>query len=971
MPRIRMRAAPQVLLSLPPAMAGRFARVTGLRPPEWVAACDPAGAKLGSGGGVARMLQEGWRSTAAGMSFGDWLGGAQKLVWLAGGSSRRLPAYAACGKVLLPMPVLRWSVGQRLDQTLLDLQAPLLLQILAEAPESARVLVASGDVFLHLEGPLPTLPDADIVGIGMWVRPEVARDFGVFFCPHGEPGCLDFFLQKPSPEEIRAFSETHLFLVDTGLWLLSAKAVGVLMAKCGARAGTAEFAGDVPGWCELYSGIGPGLGKHPNRPDPDLAGLTSAVAALPGARFLHLGTNRQLIGAVSELQNLQLDQTKLGGLSAQPHPDQHITNARFEPGRNRSETPLLWIENATVPASWELRGGHVITNVPANDWRLSLPKGACLDCVPVEGGIALRTYHIDDPFKGPIGDPTTQWHGIPAAAWLATRTIALERAGIDPRCDVHDAPIFPVVPPGAIDAGFVQWLFEAGSDLEASARHRAFWLAQPRWSAAQLGERADLDKVDALRDGHLRESVALLASRWRSSPFLRLDLGGTARLCADAPPELPGIETAPPLARVHALMFEAASIRLRGEPPERWGASESEAFSVLRNAILEDGLRRPANPRCRLQEDQIVWGRSPVRLDLAGGWSDTPPYCFEHGGKVVNLAVDLNGQPPIQVFARIGDRPEITIRSIDLGVEERVRTFDELAGYADPSSGFALAKAALALAGFLPRFRADGGAATLEDQLRAFGGGIEISLLCAVPKGSGLGTSSILAATLLGTLSDLCDLGWDHAELVRRTLALEQMLTTGGGWQDQAGGIYRGVKLIETAPGLDQTPTLRWLPEHLFDAGNANRRILLYYTGITRLAKGILQEIVRGMFLNSGAHLSLLGELSGHAEATYRAVQTGDWEALCAAVRRSWEINRRLDPGTNPASVQSILDRVAPHIAAAKLLGAGGGGYLLLLARDEGAAARLRAELETHPPNAKARFVNFEVSHTGLQVTRS
>jgi len=917
------------------------------------------------------MLQEGWRATGDRMTFDGWLDASQKLVWLAGGSSRRLPAYAACGKVLLPMPVLRWSVGQRLDQTLLDLQAPLLRRLLSEAPASARVLVASGDVFLHLNGPLPTLPEADIVGIGMWVRPEVAKDFGVFFCPHDDPGQLDFFLQKPTAEEIGSLSRTHVFLVDTGLWLLSRRAVTVLIAKCGGRGDNVEYPGDIPGFCELYSGIGPGIGPQARQPDPDLAGLTSAVAALPDARFFHLGTSRQLIHAVSELQNLQLDQTKLGGMAAQPHPEQHITNARFESAQNRGETPLLWIENSTVPASWELRGGHVITNVPENSWRLALPRGGCIDCVPVEGGMALRTYHIDDPFKGEVGDAATLWHGIPAAAWLAGRAIAPEQAGIDPRCDIQEAPLFPVVPAEAIDETFVQWLFDSGSDRAASAQHRAAWLAAPRRSAAQLSECADLDRTDAQRAGHFDAAIALLASRWRSGPFLRLDLGATAQRCATTPPSLPGIEEAPPFARVHAAMFDAAAARLRGEPPEIWATREEQAFKVLRTAVLEKTLSHPVTPRCGLQEDQIIWGRSPVRLDLAGGWSDTPPYCFEQGGKVVNLAVDLNGQPPIQVFARVSHEPEIVVRSIDLGVGQRIRTFEELDSFADPASGFALAKAALALAGFLPQFREGPGVGTLADQLRNFGGGIEISLLCAVPKGSGLGTSSVLAATLLATLSDLCSLGWDHAELVRRTLALEQMLTTGGGWQDQTGGIYRGVKLIETDPGLDQTPTLRWLPEHLFDASNANRRILLYYTGITRMAKGILQEIVRGMFLNSGPHLALLGELAGHAETTYRAIQTGNWDALCSAVRRSWEINCRLDPGTNPPAVQQVLDRIGPQLAAAKLLGAGGGGYLLIFAHDEAAAARIRSELELHPPNPRARFVSFEVSHAGLQVTRS
>ena len=148
------------------------------------------------------------------------------------------------------------------------------------------------------------------------------------------------------------------------------------------------------------------------------------------------------------------------------------------------------------------------------------------------------------------------------------------------------------------------------------------------------------------------------------------------------------------------------------------------------------------------------------------------------------------------------------MRSIDLGVEERVRTYEELDTFAQPDSAFALAKAAFALAGFLPRFHADGGFASLEKQLRDFGGGIELSLLSAVPKGSGLGTSSILAATVLAALGDLCGLNWDRNVLFTRTLALEQMLTTGGGWQDQAGAIFRGIKLIETAPGLAQKPTI-------------------------------------------------------------------------------------------------------------------------------------------------------------------
>jgi galactokinase/mevalonate kinase-like predicted kinase len=337
----------------------------------------------------------------------------------------------------------------------------------------------------------------------------------------------------------------------------------------------------------------------------------------------------------------------------------------------------------------------------------------------------------------------------------------------------------------------------------------------------------------------------------------------------------------------------------------------------------------------------------------------------------LNLAVNLNGQPPIQVFARVSPNLELVVRSIDLGVEQRISDFEELDTFAEARGEFSLAKAALALAGFLPRFHAEGGAGSLRDLLKSFGGGIELSMLAAVPKGSGLGTSSILAATLLATLSDLCGLNWDRGMLFTRTLALEQLLTTGGGWQDQAGAIYRGIKLIETQPGLTQKPSVRWLPDHLFDRAYANRTILLYYTGITRLAKNILHEIVRGMFLNSPTCLRTVAEIASNADRGFAALQECSYEGLIETARRSWELNQQLDSGTNPREVQSILERCGSDLAATKLLGAGGGGFLLMFARSEEAANRIRTELTANPPNSRARFVEFSVSDTGLQLTRS
>ena len=285
-------------------------------------------------------------------------------------------------------------------------------------------------------------------------------------------------------------------------------------------------------------------------------------------------------------------------------------------------------------------------------------------------------------------------------------------------------------------------------------------------------------------------------------------------------------------------------------------------------------------------------------------------------------------------------------------------------------SPFSIAKAALSLAGFSPEFSATS-FPSLEAQLELFGGGLEITTLAAVPKGSGLGTSSILAATVLGTLAETCDLNWDNAKISQMTLVLEQLLTTGGGWQDQLGGIMQGIKIIETKPGLEQLPVIRWLPNQLFTDVEYKSSMLLYYTGITRVAKNILAEIVRGMFLNSGRKIGLLEEIGDHATDTFDVIQRGDYRHLGRQIEKSWQLNNKLDAGTNTPEIQQMLGKVSPYLIGKKLAGAGGGGFMLMLARDSDATKKIREILNAEPLNANARFVDFQLSETGLQISRS
>ena len=961
----------QYLLSVPAAMRSHLAQCEPRIAARVFAASDPAGRPLGSGGGSAWLLEAAWRAGGSGRTFADWLSGGFKIIVHGGGESRRLPSYAAPGKLFLPLPVFRWALGQRLDQTLFDAQRPLLEALANNAAAGSRVMIVSGDVLIRAGHELPALPDADIVAIGLGAKPETAQHFGVFFCPHHAPDRLAFFLQKPAPDQIRELANEHLYFVDTGIWLLSMRAVSALLAQCGWDEERQAFRDGAPAACSVYDQIGLHLGSMPREPHPVFSKLTTAVVTLPDGTFQHFGNSRDLIESTWQLQNLGMDHTDPGMVRGGLHPRQFLQNAIFNFPLRRETNHTLWVENSFIPASWRLAHEHVLTGVPENKWALHLEPGVCLDFIPVGvENVAVRCYGMGDVFRGRLGDRTTRWFDRPVTDWFTARGLSLAEAKLDPALDIQSAPLFPVVDPAKVAGDFIEWLFAAKP--VADAHWSQLWLELPRLSAGELLQQANLERLYAQRR-HFREAVLpQLARNHRHSIFYRLDLDAAAELYAAStlplPPSPQATATRDPLLGVHDQVFRAAVLRRRHAPD--WEGQEAAAFDLLREALVTPVTVAAVQPKRCVLEDQIIWGRSPVRLDLAGGWTDTPPYCLEHGGQVVNVAVDLNGQPPIQVFARMCERPELVVRSIDLGLEEHLTTYADVADYRRIQSGFSIARAAFALVGFHPDFNG-GSHASLEAQLRALGGGVEISLLAAVPKGSGLGTSSILAATLLGVLAEFCGLNWNTDEIFRRTLALEQMLSSGGGWQDQVGGLLHGVKLIETRVGLDQKPTVRWLPERFFTGGYANDSLLLYYTGLTRVAHNILREIVRNIFLNAGETLDCVRSIGRNAFMAQDAIQRQDYEAFAAAIRHSWELNQRLDAGTNTPATQAILDAIADDLLAAKLLGAGGGGYFLLVARNPDAARRIRRTLTERPPNPRARFVDFSLSGTGLQITRS
>lgn len=939
------------LLSLPPNVVDCFHEL-GEGGAECFCTSDPIGARLGSGGGTTWLLESCWQVEAAGIPFEEWLGQEKRVLLHAGGQGRRLPAYAPSGKVLTPIPVFRWARGQRLSQDLLSLQLPLYRQILAKAPASLHTLVASGDVYIRCNEPLQEIPEADVVCYGLWVDPNLATNHGVFVSRRETPGVLDFMLQKPSLKELGQLSETHLFLMDIGIWLLSDRAVR-LLAKHSKRED-----GKVWNFYDLYADFGLNLGRNPRKHDEELNGLSVAILPLPGGEFYHYGTSRELISSTLAVQNLVRDQRAIMQRKVKPHPAMFVQNAVLYSSLEASNSEL-WIENSCIGKHWTLHDHHILTGIPRNDWTLCIPAGICIDVAPWgERSYAARPYGFSDSFKG--AKEEARWMGKPIVDWCTERGVELPDFE-----DIQAAPLFPVCTSVEELGLLLRWMVSE----PALAEGKRLWVEAEKLSANQLLDGANLRRLFAQRESFRKEDWKMLARNHNRSVFYQLDLADAARefvrFGLEAPDALPAEE--PLMKRIHNQALRARIFQLGGK---EFAEEQQKAFALLREGLTQVVEQDKQTPRMQVYPDQIVWGRSPVRIDLAGGWTDTPPYCLFAGGNVVNVAIELNGQPPLQVYVKPSKAYQITLRSIDLGAMEVVRTWEELADFHQVGSPFSIPKAALALTGFLPRFSAER-FRSLEEQLKAFGCGLEITLLAAIPAGSGLGTSSILAATVLGSIADFCGLGWDKSEIGNRTLILEQLLTTGGGWQDQYGGILHGLKLLQTGEGFVQSPQVRWLPDYLFTDAAYRPCHLLYYTGITRTAKHILAEIVQGMFLNSGSHLSLLGEMKAHALDMFEAIQMGDFERYGRLVGKSWAQNKALDAGTNPPAVDELIDRIRGYSLGYKLPGAGGGGYLYIVAKDPEAALRIRRLLTEHPLHANARLVDMDLSTTGLQISRS
>ena len=199
-------------------------------------------------------------------------------------------------------------------------------------------------------------------------------------------------------------------------------------------------------------------------------------------------------------------------------------------------------------------------------------------------------------------------------------------------------------------------------------------------------------------------------------------------------------------------------------------------------------------------------------------------------------------------------------------------------------------------------------------------------------------------------------------------LCLEQMLTTGGGWQDQVGGLTGGIKLVTTPPGLPQRITVQPVHPAPAVAEAFGQRLLLVYTGQQRLAKNLLRSITGRWMARDREVVFFLGEITRLALAMRDALTAGDLDGFGALLAEHWARGKRMDPGCTNPFIDELFETLQPYICGGKLAGAGGGGFVIAVARSLEAVQALDLALAQRYPGTPVQRWETAVPEVGLQV---
>ena len=326
----------------------------------------------------------------------------------------------------------------------------------------------------------------------------------------------------------------------------------------------------------------------------------------------------------------------------------------------------------------------------------------------------------------------------------------------------------------------------------------------------------------------------------------------------------------------------------------------------------------------------MIISRTPLRMSFVGGGSDLPAFYRRFGGAVVSTAIDK------YVYVTVNPKFDHRIRVSYSKTEE----VESVARIKHP-----LVRESM--------------------KLLALDGGIEITSIADIPsRGTGLGSSSSFTVGLLNALHAFAGRHAGAEQLARESCQIEiEKCGDPIGRQDQYAAAFGGLNFIQFRP--DDSVTVDPIVCKRETLTRLQENIVVFYTGITRSAGGILKS-QQDAVASQRSKQNALKQMVALAHDLRTALQKNDVEAFGELLHENWELKRSI---VDTISSSQIDDWYAAARKAGatggKLLGAGRGGFLMFYApreRHEAIAAALgklrRVEMRFEPQGSKILFVH-------------
>lgn len=938
---------------------------------------DPDGKRVGSGGATLHVLNYIAGQERAKGKVGSTASSGTKpfqglriLVIHSGGDSKRVPQYSACGKLFSPVPR---ELPNGFGSTLFDEFVIGMSGVPSRIPEG--MLVLSGDVLL-LFNPLQIDFNArGAAAISMKENVETGKEHGVFLNDGND--YVGQFLHKQSEERLRSLGAVNAHGnvdLDTGAVVLG---VSLLEALYGLISTDGEpdeskfqefvnekarisFYGDflypLAGQSTLeqyYKEAAEGeineeLLRCRKKIWDALHPFSMKLICLSPAEFIHFGTTSELMRLVThDVEDYEFLDWKKQVVTTAPAGADYAAHNSYV-GKRAKIGKGAYLENSFILDESCVGSGSVISGVKLKN--TAVPEGVVLHGLKLlDGRYVTRIYGVEDNPKGTLeGAGGAGFLGSSLKDFLTANGIDTSELWTEGQeHSLWSARLYPAASSmeESVQFALLIWKMVRG---KASQEERDAWRRAERLSLQSSFNRADVLAAGAWQ----RE----LENRILASRFLWQLEAGIYYKEALKTFGTHGID-----GEIFSLLMEDAehsdfSLKIRifyavaqymKERRLTFGQTgydlvEALCFDTIQKTIFDDAASRlTAIGDYRIAQDRVDV-ELPVRVNWGGGWTDTPPHCNEQGGTVLNAALKLNGIYPIQICVERLSELHVEFASTDIGASGHADTVEEIQDCHNPYDPFALHKAALIACGIVPldgercvrsgSGESDDAQESLQEICSRLGGGIRLSTkVVGIPQGSGLGTSSILSGACVKGLFRFLGREATDDEIYAIVLAMEQIMSTGGGWQDQVGGLTPGIKFITTKPGIHQQIHVEQVKIPEETAKELQERFALIYTGQRRLARNLLRDVVGGYLGGRPESIDALERMQEVAVLMRFELERGNLDAFAGLLNRHWELSTQLDSGSTNTCIEQIFLSCEDLIDARFIAGAGGGGFLQVL----------------------------------------